>query len=186
MKRFSEWLYRISGGWTALAGLVIFLLFTLLVLPGQAASARTSGGEAGSPDMSFYYSSSELYRMAEAYGEQGRQAYLRARWTFDLVWPLVYTLFLSTSLSWLLGRALPGSSGWRILNLFPVAGMLFDYLENSATSLVMLRYPDPVPVAAGLAPFFTALKWVFVGGSFVLLAIGLVGALWRGWRGRGQ
>jgi hypothetical protein len=179
MKRFSNWLYHISSGWVALAMLAVFLLFTALVLPGQAASAESSSGEAGSPDMSFYYSSADLYRMAEAYGEQGRQAYLRARWTFDLLWPVIYTLFLSTSLSWLLGRVLPAGSRWSIMNITPAVGMLFDYLENTSTSLVMLRYPQPTPMVAALAPLFTSLKWVFVGGSFILLALGIAAAVWR-------
>jgi hypothetical protein len=30
-----------------------------------------------------------------------------------------------------------------------------------------------------LAPVFTMVKWIFVGGSFVLLAVGVVGRVWR-------
>jgi len=58
-------------------------------------------------------------------------------------------------------------------NLVPILGMIFDYLENSSTSLVMLRYPARTPLVDFLAPLFTAIKWVFVGGSFVLLLIGM-------------
>lgn len=179
MKRYSNWLYTLSSAWLTLAALGIFLLFTALVLPRQAASAEMSSGGAGSPDTSFYYASQELYRMAEAYGEQGRQAYLQARWSFDLLWPVVYALFLSTALSWLFVRAAPPDSAWRLLNLFPTAGLLFDYLENISTSLVMYRYPQPTPLAASLAPLFTMLKWIFVGGSFFLLVAGFLVVVWR-------
>ncbi len=179
MTRISNWLYRISTGRVALAALGFFLFFTILVLPRQTASAELNNADAGTPDLSFSYSSDELYRMAEAYGEQGRQAYLRARWTFDLLWPIVYTVFLCTAISWLFNLSLPPGSRWRIANLVPLIGMLFDYLENIFTSLVMLRYPQPCPLGAAPAPIVTPLKWIFVGGSFLLLAVGIVAALLR-------
>jgi hypothetical protein len=169
----------------ALAGLVIFVLFTALVLPGQSSQAEAVSGGAGSPDMSFFYSPDELYKMAEAYGEQGRPAYIRARFTFDLIWPLVYGFFLCTAISWVFARGFPPDSRWRWANLPPILGMLFDYLENISTSLVMFRYPLPTPVVAWLAPFFTAVKWIFVSGSFLLLAFGVVIAIWRAVQKRG-
>ena len=82
----------------------------------------------------FSIPASDLYQMAEAYGQQGRQAYIRARFTFDLVWPIAYGLFLTTAISWLLSKALPDGSRWHLLNIAPVLGMLFDYLENIGAS----------------------------------------------------
>jgi hypothetical protein len=182
-KRISDWLHRISNGCIALFALGIFLLFSALVLPGQAARAETDTGNAGSPDTSFYYSTDDLYGMAKAYGEQGRRAYVRARFTFDLVWPLVYTVFLSTAISWVHARAFPPDSQWQRANLAPVLGALFDYLENVSTSLVMLRYPDQTPVVDVLAPVFTLVKWIFVNGSFVLLLAGVAVGVWQ-WQRR--
>ena len=175
-QRISDGLHRVSTGWVALAAMVIFLLFTALVLPRQS---EAGAGDVGSPDTSFTYSRDELYRMAEAYGAQGRAAYVRARLTFDVIWPIVYTLFLSTAISWLYGRAFQPGSPWRRANLAPVLGALFDYLENLSTSVVMVRFPDRTPVVDTLAPIFTLVKWIFVGGSFVLLFIGLVANAWR-------
>jgi membrane protein implicated in regulation of membrane protease activity len=57
--------------------------------------------------------------------------------------------------------------------------MLFDYLENGATVIVMARYPLRTPVIDFLAPVFTFTKWVFVGGSFVVLSALLVAVGWR-------
>lgn len=179
LQNISAWLRRVSTGWVALSALVIFLLFTALVLPGQSAAAEKVAGDAGSPDTSFYYSADQLYQMAEAYGAEGRSAYIRARFTFDLVWPLVYTVFLVTAISWLYGRAFPPDSRWQLANLVPLVGALFDYLENVSTSLVMGFYPDQLTVVAALAPVFTSLKWIFLGGSFALLLAGMVIAVWR-------
>jgi hypothetical protein len=149
------------------------------VLPQQACKAAQEIGGADSPDTSFFYAPADLYRMAEAYGEPGRQAYIRARFTFDLVWPLVYTLFLATAISWLFGRAFAPDSRWQRANLAPLLGALCDVLENLSTSLVMLRYPAQTAVADLLAPVSTALKWGFLGASFLLLFAGIVATIWR-------
>jgi hypothetical protein len=178
-RRTSDWLRRVSTGWVTLVALLIFLLFSALVLPQQATRAEQETGSADSPDMSFFYTPRDLYQMAESYGEQGRQAYVGARFTFDLVWPLVYTLFLVTAISWIFGKAFAPDSRWQLANLAPLLGTLFDYLENLSTSMVMLRYPARTAVVDLLAPVFTALKWGFLGASFLLLLVGIVMATWR-------
>ncbi|HEY0739697.1 MAG TPA: hypothetical protein VGD69_32530 [Herpetosiphonaceae bacterium] len=177
--QLSAWLYRRSTGWVALAAIALFVLFLVLVLPSQAARARQNTGVDESPDSSLMYSRDDLYRIAELYGAEGRAAYIRARFTFDVIWPLVYTGFLSTALSWVYGRAFAPGSPWRYANLSPVLGALFDYGENLATSLVMARYPARTPVVDLLAPVLTLVKWLFVNGSFLLLAVGVLVALWR-------
>ena len=177
MKKLSKWIQNASKGWVALTALAIFLLFTALVLPRQASTAEANTGGAWTPDLSFYYTADELYQLAAAYGAEGRAAYIQARFTFDLVWPLVYVLFLTTAIGWLFRKAFPPGSPWQLSNLVPLFGMLFDYLENIATSLVMARYPAPISIIAALAPIFTMLKWACVGGSFVLLLVGIAAGL---------
>ena len=179
VRRISDRLRRSSSTWVALLGLAVFLLFSVLVLPGQSSQAAEYGEGAGSPDMSLFYSRNDLYRMAEAYGEAGRAAYVRARFTFDLIWPIVYALFLVTAVSWVYGKAFSPRSGWRLANMAPLLGASFDYLENVSAAVVMLRYPDPTIVIDTLAPVFTLVKWVFLGGSIVLLFVGAFVAVWR-------
>lgn len=176
--RISKYIYSISTGWVTLIGLVIFVLFMIFVLPQQAQKAEAHSGGI-SPDTSYIYSADDLYQMAERYGAEGRAAYIYARFTFDLVFPLAYLFFLATTISWLLARGLPEHSTWRLLNLFPLAGAFFDYLENISASLVMGRYPDSTPVIDSLAPIFTLVKWFFVNGSFVILLAGIILALWK-------
>ena len=178
MKRISNYFYSVSTGWMALIGLVVFVLFMIFILPQQAQKAEVySGGT--SPDTSYIYSAGDLYQMAEDYGTEGRAAYIYARFTFDLVFPIAYFFFLTTSISWLLARGLPENSRWRSLNLFPFAGAVFDYLENISTSLVLGRYPSQTPVVDVLAPVFTLVKWFFVNGSFVVLMVALILLVWK-------
>ena len=179
-KSLSNWLNRISRGWVVIAAALVYLVFIALVAPGQAAQAEAYTGDAGSPDLSLFYSAEDLYHLAEVYGERGREAYVRARFTFDLVFPLVYTLSLATALGWLSRRAFAPESRWQRVNLVPVLAMLCDYGENVSASLVMARYPERTVMIDWLAPAFTLLKWTFIGASFALLLVGAAAALW-GW-----
>ena len=179
MKRISVWLTQVSSGWMTLLALVVFVLFMALVLPEQSAQADENAGGSATPDLSFVYSVSDLYQMADSYGEQGRSEYVKVRFTFDLVWPLVYTFFLVTALSWLFAKSFPVESFWQGANLIPLFGLLLDYLENISTSIVMLRFPAQTMIIDALATVFTPAKWIFVSLSFVLLLIGLVIAPWR-------
>ena len=179
MKKLSTYITQKTNGRTALVGLVIFLAFMAFVLPGQAEKAGEYSEGIGSPDQTFFYSASDLYEMADAYGEAGRAAYIRARWTFDVIFPIAYTFFLATSIAWFFKQAFPINSKWQMFNLFPVLGMLFDYLENTGASIVLGRFPQQTPVIAEITPLLSIVKWFFVNGSFVVLLAGILFALYR-------
>jgi len=185
MRKLSNWFQKVSSGWVTLVALVIFVLFAALVLPKQASTAESNTGDEWTPDLSFYYTGDELYQLAHSYGEDGRAAYIHARFTFDLIWPLVYLLFLTTGISWLFRKAFAPGNALLLLNLAPLIGTIFDYLENIATSIVMARYPTPSAAAGSIAPIFTMLKWVFVGGSCLLLLVGIGFWVWKLIRKRG-
>jgi hypothetical protein len=165
---------KISTGKTVLISLLLFILFTSLVLPWQARVAEEQTGVGDSPDTSFFYSSADLYRIAEEYGKEGRQAYIQARWTFDVIWPLVYLFFLVTGTSWFITQFASKSKLWNYTPLIPVAAAIFDYLENTATSIVMAYYPETIDIAAHLAPFFSAGKWILISLAFFFYFLELI------------
>jgi type II secretory pathway pseudopilin PulG len=171
IQRISDWFHNLATGWATLAVMLVFALFMALVIPSMAASSEAQTGSQESPDTSFIYTAKDLYDMAQDYGDAGRQAYVRVRLTFDVIWPLVYCAFLVLAIGWLARRALPIGSRWQRANLVPLLAALFDYLENLFTSVVMLRYPEPTPILATLAPWMTMVKWLFVGASFGLLVV---------------
>jgi hypothetical protein len=171
LKKFASALINFSRSWIVLAATVLFLLFGIFILPNQSAAANAYSGEVGSPDLSLFYSANTIYQMAEQYGQAGRDAYIRARFSFDLIFPLVYGFFLITGISWFLGRFTKETSHLRLLTLTPIVGIFFDFLENISASIVINRYPAQSPIFANLAPIFTLIKWVFVGGSFLVLII---------------
>lgn len=190
--RIAEWLIERSTGRRAIVALVVFVVFVATVLPWQAGIAETYSAGVGSPDRSFWYSADRLYAFAEAYGADGRAAYVRARLTFDVVWPIVYAAMLVLVLGWELRRTTRSGSPWRLVVLLPVAALLADYVENICAAIVMARWPETTNVIAHLAPVATAAKWTLLGSAFALVPVLVVRALWvtRGGRagraGRGS
>ncbi|MBW6471782.1 MAG: hypothetical protein K0B14_01555 [Anaerolineaceae bacterium] len=178
MQRISEYFYSKATFWAFILSTALFIIFMMLVLPSEATRSDQVIGSAPSPDTSFYYTKAKLYQMAEAYGQEGRLYYLDSRISFDIVWPLVYTLFLINVISWILNKTILEESKLRLLNLAPLAGILLDYLENITNMIIMFRFPQQTDILASLAGVITSLKWVFVGGSFLILVFGIV--LWVG------
>ena len=171
--KLSSWCYRVTTLPVVVAAVVIFAFFMVVVLPQMSGQLQAVSGVDISPDTSFIYTSRDLYAMAEDYGKEGRSYYIYSRFTFDLIWPAAYLFFLAAAITYLF-RVLPEKSAWRLVNLLPFAGALFDLFENSAASLVMYRYPAETALIAHLAPLFTFLKWLFIGLSFAALAAGIL------------
>lgn len=169
----SDWITQKSTSLVTVSTLILFIVFTVTVLPTQSEQAKIQSGDT-SPDMSFFFTLEELYNIAESYGEEGRVAYVKARFTFDLVWPIVYTLFLASGISWLYSNSFSTDSMIQRANLVPVIGMFLDYIENITASIVMLRYPARTSMVDIATVIVTPFKWVFVGGSFLALMIGIV------------
>ncbi len=176
MRNLSEFFYRKSTLWASVISLALFVLFLWQILPAESTRSNEVLGSAPSPDTSFYYTKNELYQIAEEYGREGRLFYIDSRITFDIIWPFIYTIFLINAISWIANKTILEGSRVRLVNLVPLGGILFDFLENISNMVVMFRYPNPTDILASLAGIFTVLKWVFVGGSFVILA--LVFILW--------
>ncbi|TDL31867.1 hypothetical protein E2R51_11645 [Jeotgalibacillus sp. S-D1] len=171
-QRLSQFFYRYGNVYTLLIALVLFAVFIGVVLPAESEKSAQQTGSSRSPDTALFYQADELYSIAEEYGEEGRSAYVKARYTFDIAWPLAYTFFLTAALSFFL-RSMPASR-WKLLNLLPAAGMALDFLENTGTSIVMLRFPSETPVIAHITPFFTLFKWLSIYASFGLLVVAFI------------
>lgn len=186
IKKITEVLLKISSTWVMIISLLVMVGFMIFVLPAQAAGAASESGSERSPDTSFIYTPDDLYQMAEEYGESGRRAYIRARWTFDLIFPLVYTAFLTFGIGWFVQRLSGWGEAWKLTALLPLLGGAFDLLENSATSLAMAAYPSSPGWILIAASIFTPIKWIFVSVSFIPYIIFVLAWLIQKIQGKGS
>ena len=171
IKKISNYLHKISSGWLVLSTLLVMVLFMILVLPNQANKSLEETGSTLSPDTLFFYTPDDLFQIAEQYQPDGRQAYIKARWTFDLVFPLVYMAFLGIGISWFSKQLSSWDESWKLANLLPILGGVFDFLENGATSLYMAVFPELVFGLAWAASIFTLLKWILICLAFLVYFI---------------
>ena len=172
--RISRHLEQWATGPVTLFFLVIFLVFTLTAVPMEAKRGEPFRALAGSPDTTLFYTSENLYDMAEQYGEAGRRWYIQSRLVFDAAWPLVYGVFFIVALGWCNQRAWLAGSVLRQTNLIPVLAIILDYFENASAAIVMHRYPDQTPFLDSLVPVFTLGKWFCIAAALgALLMAGL-------------
>jgi hypothetical protein len=172
---FSRKCYQWVSVKITLVASLLFLGFLAFVLPEMAAKSKEVTGTGTSPDTLWLYSAQELYRIAAAFGEEGRAYYIQTRFSFDVIWPLVYFFFLGSAIS-LIFRTIRIHPNVRLVNVAPFFSLVFDYLENIFASVVMYRYPEKTPVMDHLTPVFTLLKWSGITVSFIALFLGV--SLW--------
>jgi hypothetical protein len=148
--------------------LFIFAIFTATILPSEA----IRGVEAGltqSIDTSILYSVEDLYLIISGYSREVRLAYIYQRFTFDLIWPLVYGAFIVVTTTYLLIKI--KVKRMNSLIYFPLAAVGFDFLENISVSILMFIYPLRINVIALMASLFTTLKWITLSYSFIQIII---------------
>lgn len=168
----SKWINKQISPVVLIISALIFTGFLIFVLPAVSAATLEVTSISQSPDTSFFYTVETLYEIAEGYGEAGRDYYINSRFTFDVVWPLVYGFFIVSALSLTFRKPILNRNFY-VFNLIPLMAVVFDFLENITVSYLMFRYPLFSVVAYG-APFFTLLKWLMIYMAFALLTIGVI------------
>lgn len=172
LNTLSRWFTKKTTLIVFIVASLIFTGFLFFVLPAVSATTKEITGSSLSPDTSFFYTVETLYQIAEEYGQAGREYYINSRFTFDVIWPVVYGFFLVSALSLTFKKPIAGKS-FHMFNLLPLFGMGFDLLENITVSYVMFRYPLTTFVAYA-APYFTLMKWLLIYLAFGLLIIGVI------------
>ncbi len=126
------------------------------------------------PDVRFTSSASDVSSFLDACGAVGRDAYQSMQMA-DLFYPLVFGLFLATSLALALSRLTPRRQSVLALAALPLVGTVFDYLENVFAWLAMAAYPDPSATGSLLGLASAAKTTTFWIAGIVLF--GAVGAI---------
>ncbi len=172
MNKLKKLLDRKTNWILVLTATVIFALFIAVVLPRVSAYTEEAVGGKGSPDTDMMYTGQDLYEIAESYGEDGRSTYILLRWTFDVVWPLVYTFFILSMIIWI-GKFVTYKWVHSIYYL-PILAMLFDYLENILVTIVMISFPKKLIGLGQVASYASMTKWVVLSLAFIGIVVVLL------------
>lgn len=126
------------------------------------------------PDVRFTSSAAEVGGFLEACGVAGREAY-RAMQVADVVYPLVFALFIASSLALVISRLAPRRRSLLAVAALPLVASAFDYVENACAWLALASYPD-TPATSSLLGLASAAKTATSWAAGVLL-LGALGAL---------
>jgi hypothetical protein len=161
---------------TALAGYGPLTLLFLLKVPDRLARTMGYTGEQSMFALDAHPSSPEAtYELLTDYGEAGRRATIVLHLLFDMIYPVSYTLFFSSSFM-LLGhstRTVPRL--WRWAAVLPWLVGCSDLLENTGIITMARSYPSQRRLLARLTSVATRLKLgVFIPMQLLWLAGGAV------------
>ena len=113
-------------------------------------------------DTYFAFNHEDIARIIEAIGESGRSAYVKAMYTIDLAFPVIYTCL-----------SLGIMNKLRISELFyllPISLFTADIIQNIQTAIIM-TYSSVSDISSGqivLASFTNQLKWSL---AFLMISI---------------
>jgi len=121
------------------------------------------------------YSQAQAMAFLNALSDQGRAFYLGTQRVLDTSFPALFAAVMGIALYWLYAEK---SKPMRLVLVgLPVAGLVFDYIENARVA-VLLRAADPSAAQIAQASQITVLKFIFIGATLALVLVGVVGH-WR-------
>ncbi len=174
MKKLSNFFYARTNGYLALGFLALQFLFPGVILPHFQKQFDPAMNR-GLMDINFGFSPEKGYSIIESYGEQGREVYFFVESFVDVLYPIVYTLAFVLMISFLFKK-----NGWNIgkiaiLNILPLAGMVFDMLENFGIVQMLRAFPEKTDFWANFASNAGMVKWVFAVTGILLFLVSLAG-----------
>lgn len=175
--KVSNTLKKYANGRMLLVFFGLVLLFAVGIVPVIQGKLEALSGGSGPIDLLFSYTPEKAYSMIESFGDEGRSIYRLFAMTGDIIYPVVYSIFFSLLLTWLLERSFAPDSKLQILNIVPFGALLFDWLENINIVTMLSLYPSKPAIVAELASFCTTIKWSFGAVGMLLVLIGFVMAL---------
>jgi hypothetical protein len=166
MKFYIKFLEKISVKKYIFAFLFLFILFQLIFMFVLIPNYTLKTGNESIPDMNFLYDY-EYIREIISNINKDYSSYLNVQ-ILDLIFPLIYFLFLSTSIFYFKKINI---LKYNFFLFLPLLGAIFDYLENLFIFSMIKIYPNQFNVLAFFTSYISFIKFIFLGLSFLLILI---------------
>lgn len=119
-------------------------------------------------DLQPAFSAEGVYQRLTSFGEAGREAYLRMMLSMDMLFPLVFTAFLTLLALYAVGKRPPPPSVKLSLLLLPMGYLIPDLSENLSIAWLIQEYPNRHDGLASALGYITALKRVCMYAALFL------------------
>lgn len=122
-------------------------------------------------DLQFSYSPEKAHTILSTYSDEGLEEYAIGELTVDIIYPMVYVLFLSFFVFKLTKKS--------PLSWFPLLIFMLDCFENIGIVTMVNYFPQKLPNIVLLTSLFTSMKWILIGMSILLILVLLVTKLFK-------
>lgn len=173
MKKVSTFFYNRANGYLTLGFLAMQFAFSGAILP-YFQKQFDPDLTRGLMDLSFGFTPERGYSILESYGEEGRKVYFFVESFVDIIYPIIYTTAFVLLVSFLFKKNNWNTGKIAILNIVPLAGMVFDMLENFGIIQMLRAFPEKVEFWAKFASNAGLVKWGFAGITILLALGGLI------------
>lgn len=159
MSRGNPWAPSGRSVILALAGAsAAFAVTHLLPLPGTLHDVMRHNGGQKILDLQPQFSADGVYQRLAAFGESGRESYLRMMLSMDMLFPLAFTTFLVLLALYVVRKADTGPVLQLLLPLVPLGYLIADLAENLSIAWLLLAYPSRHDGLAGVLGYISVAK----------------------------
>ncbi|MCP4349922.1 MAG: hypothetical protein GY795_30950 [Desulfobacterales bacterium] len=137
----------------------LFILFNIYFSFYTNPKFEKISGGLGTPDATQGYSVEQVEKLLSTLPKEGIQFYLYYFFPPDLVFPIIYTIFFTLTLSLLFSKILSPKNYLRYFLLLPSAMAFADYLENFGIIFMISLLPDFYPKIGLIISIFSVIKW---------------------------
>lgn len=167
LKKLSDWIYGKAHGGLVLLFLGLQILYASFILPRFQPKNNEE-----LLDLQLGFDKATAYRILESYGEAGRAEYIQFAAIWDILFPIIYTVFNVLLVSFLVRKSFPNNTKLRLLNLVPLISMVLDFNENFGNIQVTKTFPELSEFWVNYASTSGIIKWIFSGiGIAITIAL---------------
>jgi hypothetical protein len=167
-----RWLHDFSNWKFILPLFILFAFFSFYLFPEYQSQMGAHASQQVQPlDTRVSYTTEEVKTLFTALGVEGRNLYSFITGKIDMVYPVIYGLMLTLILAYLIRKLSARYSPLLLFALLPLAGMVFDYLENIQILRLLDTYPEfsDQMVATGQTLTRTKHGFLFLSITLILL-----------------
>ena len=140
--------------------LLLVVAFSVFVFPYYQSKLHAIAEGFKPLDIRFAYTADEVRADFQSLGSVGREIYQTVVGKVDMAYPLFYGSFLVLLMANVIKKVAGPDSPRLLISLLPLAGVVFDYLENFNTLGLLRNFPNLSAAAVEWGELMTRLKHI--------------------------
>ena len=175
-----SWLYNKAKKLAQVKWIIVFLVLFIIsynLINGQLIGVKKLTEITGGTsilDLQPYYTPQQAYEILQQQGEAGRLFYRDLLIYQDFIFPLIYTFFWLSLLTFLSSKWLKSIKLLHLVTLIPIIGGVSDYTENILILKMLSAYPQKLLNVAYICNIFNIIKYMSMIITMLIIFISII------------